>query len=347
VAVTETVTSFELLAMRIESLKEISTGPGSLSAWLDVIRGSLTFRQIRLTDQSLLWEAQVSALGLEDVLVWTAKEDDVELVLRLRAVTVRGNVGEPMQPRTLLVIRMDADTALSFLSCLSFSLVKTSFYPSSENKTLKREMTLKLCSLVRKALARRDLINHGWSDDQLCRHDNLMTLLGRSEQSSWQETHLLKFSSCISVDAVQLRHHAKVGDADGTPIVPLPQPKPQRSLPAPGFVLGKGVLFQSPVIVSKPEIPEFFRIVPRNVPADDEKKSTYLAGEKPKVLLSLLNVVFCFFAQMFRKDCVPNVSQSNSSAFEDFGAKSEASSSVQKVRCVVCFAFFRFTKLFV
>ena len=167
----------------------------------------------------------VPALGLEDVLLTencsSDREAAVELVLRVRASVPSGAwpgafEGSGAVTAALVFMRLQPAVARSLLFCMCAERAHGGelLTPSSLLLLLPNRVgadlaacqasVAALCSTLRKALLRRDLLNRGWTD-------GAAAAAGRElleAAPSWREKH--RFASrpgFVASDAPQLRHH--------------------------------------------------------------------------------------------------------------------------------------------
>lgn len=290
-----------MLDFFIGSTRLVSGGPNSLTIALDVILGHLSFRQI-VDEKVLAWEVRVANLGLEDVLLLDTQDGgSVKLAIRLRAVSFYGvEADSQAQARSLIIVQMDPISALSFLSCLAFGLAKLAM--PSDNEKDRLLVISSLCSVIRKGLARRDLLNRGWTDAQLAEGSTLLRLLSVPDANRVSEKHNSTFLSCLSRDARQFRYHHHAKDFNATPNpVAVAQP-PRMAFNVPDALSSIQLLANAPIFEDpssrKREMDE------------DEPVVASKPLEKPKVLrkrrrvFSLLIFFFKTGYQVFHKAMV-------------------------------------------
>lgn len=347
-----------MAALRIGSRSLASTGPDTLVVVMDLVRGGLSFRRCDSATGAVDWEASVTGLGLEDILVWSTgrtrvrqvkrHSEYVTLVLRLRAISCSSLLSPVEQARSLSMIRMTPLMAQSFLSCLCFGLVRTSM-PKSDKM---EESIVFLCGLLRKALARRDLLNRGWSDEQLSAGTTLLSLLATPDSADWKEQHSTSFLSCVARDARQFRFHSLVDVVNTTP---TPTPAPDAAPPdkkqkqedeqhstaaAPRLTalnaLTDAALFKSPEQPFKQSqhyddedagmFGSFFQFLSPKPPPP-----TYAKGEKPKVSGRVFGRKKKGFLMSLLVDGISTVSQRDCEGRKAQGQGNQASKSIQNV----------------
>ncbi len=293
------MTNFELISLRFGDQLFQSCGPGSLVANLDLIGGALAFQFVDTSSNSVKWEVSVTSLGLEDVLVWSKKKDnDVALVVRLRAVSFFGVAEVSPQNRTssLFVIHLAPLSGLSLLSCLAFGLAKLPMPSDLANELF--DSIVSSCSVLRKALARRDLLNRGWTDEQLADGPTLLTMLSSPDLNGLHELHLSSNLPTLQRDARQFQFHER-GDEDviKTPHVSVQPPRKfaKVSVPVVDHVAATvKVLADTPIFSEPIHVPFVDPAVAFAVEQDDDQEHatlipsrkrpvTYRKGEKPKV----------------------------------------------------------------
>lgn len=274
------MTNFDVAELQVGATKLMSGGSNAIVASLDVIHGNLSFRQV-VNDSALAWEACVSGLGLEDVLVLDKpKNGAVDLAIRLRAVSFYGHVADPQaRARSLVVVKMSAVSALSFLSCLAFGLAKLAMPSDAEEDRI--PTILSLCSVIRKGLARRDLLNRGWTDAQLADGSTLVNLLSAADVNRFAEKHLSAFLPCISRDARQLRNH-EAKDVNATPGATAIAQPPRKAAHVPQGGLSPIQLLADAPIFENPSVRQQAQDVLLDM-EDDDAVDPAPKPEKPKV----------------------------------------------------------------
>lgn len=274
------MTTFSLLRMQVGG----HVAAEGLTLALDPRDGRLTLREA--TGLGAPREVRVPALGLEDVLLTKnlRTSPSVEVLLRVRAVDVTGpawrDVSAVRGRSLVVVVEVDAATALSLLFCLcslwvrSAETLTTHLAPGGgvDGGAERQRNVATLCSALRKGLARRDLLNRGWSDEQLLADGRVSQLL-LQETPAWREKHRFPARPCLlAIDAPQLRHHdteqqaRRAMRADDTPVESAPPTvtaapvrkresslsEPSRTPPAPSAIKLELVSGSSPSLSAGP-----------------------------------------------------------------------------------------------
>ncbi len=225
-------TRFELLLLRVGTTVNESAFPGHLSMSLNVVSGRLVLRQ-KLQPGAEPLDIIISALGLEDVIIWSNRAADphVDLVIRARAASFTGpwEAEVVADTRVLITIRMHEVVAHSFLFCLATAVAETAMPPEESTAELRHLRCATLCCTLRKGLVRRDLLNRGWTDEALEKDDRLWSLLARPDSHSWSERHVHAVSGTLAKDAPQLANHVWV--QGGVPTDPNLTPNPNVAPP--------------------------------------------------------------------------------------------------------------------